>query len=90
MKGGTRGRTALHYSSSNGHAPIVQLLLAAGAHEYIRDIGGYTPLNLSQGDTCQLLHSVSVNNDECMSSFVDIMCYCPLEATVLVYCCTEW
>ena len=61
MRGGTRQRTALHYASSNGHASVVQLLLNSGAQEFVRDIGGYTPLNLCHGDACHLLHSVSYN-----------------------------
>ena len=58
-KGGTRQRTSLHYASLHDHVPVAQLLLDAGANEFARDSGGYTPLNLSMGGKmCKLLHKV--------------------------------
>lgn len=59
-KGGSRQRTPLHYASLNGNVDIAQLLLSAGANEFSRDSGGYTPLNLSfGGEMCKLLHKVN-------------------------------
>ena len=58
QKGGSHLRTPLHYASQGGHTHIVQLLLSAGANEFSRDIGGYTPLNLCKGDACRLLNKV--------------------------------
>ena len=37
---------------------MVELLLAVGASEVVRDSGGYTPLNVCQGDACRLLNKV--------------------------------
>lgn len=60
-KGGTRLRTPLHYASLNDHVDVAMILLEAGANEFARDSGGYTPLNLSMGGKmCKLLHKVSV------------------------------
>jgi hypothetical protein len=59
-KGGSHHRTPLHYASINNHVGVAKLLLNAGANEYARDSGGYTPLNLSLGgEMCKLLHKVS-------------------------------
>ena len=58
MKGGTRSRTALHYASQRGHKNVVKLLLDVGANELVRDINGYTPLNICQGDVCNILNKV--------------------------------
>ena len=58
MVGGSRHRTALHYASTKGHSEIVQLLLTAGANEFVRDSGGYTALNVCRGDACKLLNRV--------------------------------
>ena len=61
-KGGSHQRTPLHYASLNNHVGVAKLLLSAGANEYARDSGGYTPLNLSLGgDMCKLLHKVSMH-----------------------------
>ena len=57
-RGGSRHRTALHYASAGGHSRVVELLLAVGASELVRDTGGYTPLNVCQGDACRLLNKV--------------------------------
>lgn len=58
-KGGSRQRTPLHYASLNNHVAIATVLLQAGANEFARDSGGYTPLNLSMGgEMCKLLHKV--------------------------------
>ncbi len=58
-RGGSRLRTALHYASLNDHVDVAMVLLEAGASEFIRDSGGYTPLNLSMGGKmCKLLHKV--------------------------------
>ena len=57
-RGGSRHRTALHYASAGGHTRVVELLLAVGASELVRDTGGYTPLNVCQGDACRLLNKV--------------------------------
>ena len=58
-KGGSRGRTALHYASLNDHLEVAVLLLQAGTNEFSRDVGGYTPLNLSKGGRMvELLHKV--------------------------------
>ena len=51
--------TPLHYASLNNHVAIATILLEAGANEFARDLGGYTPLNLCMGgDMCKLLHKV--------------------------------
>ena len=58
-RGGTRRRTALHYASLHDHVEVAKLLLETGANEFTRDVGGYTPLNLSNGGKmCKLLHKV--------------------------------
>ena len=60
-RGGSRQRSALHYASLNNHVAVATVLLEAGANEFSRDSGGYTPLNLCMGgDMCKLLHKVSV------------------------------
>ena len=91
MKGGTRQRTALHYASSNGHASIVQLLLSSGAQEFVRDIGGYTALNLCQGEACHLLHSVSstYTYSSIWVNVIIFLCIC-VEANVFMHCCAKW
>ena len=59
-RGGSQQRTALHYASVGDHVGVARLLLQAGANEFARDAGGYTPLTLSLGgDMCKLLHKVS-------------------------------
>ncbi len=58
-RGGSRKRTPLHYASLHNHVEVAKLLLEAGANEFTRDAGGYTPLNLSNGGKmCTLLHKV--------------------------------
>ena len=58
-KGGSRLRTSLHYASLHDHVEVAVVLLEAGANEFARDSGGYTPLNLSMGGKmCKLLHKV--------------------------------
>ena len=60
-RGGSRLHTALHYASLNDHVDVAMALLEAGANEFVRDSGGYTPLNLSMGGKmCKLLHKVCV------------------------------
>ena len=62
-EGGSRQRTPLHYASLNDHVDVAKSLLKAGANEFARDSGGYTPLNLSLGgEMCKLLHKVCMYN----------------------------
>ena len=58
-RGGSRQGIPLHYASLKNHVAIATILLEAGANEFARDLGGYTPLNLCIGrDMCKLLHKV--------------------------------
>ena len=44
---GPRGKTALHYAATAGHARVTRLLLDRGANPTLRDEAGQTPLDLA-------------------------------------------
>ena len=82
-RGGSRQRTALHYASLNNHVAVATTLLEAGANEFSRDSGGYTPLNLCMGgDMCKLLHKVSVQ----YSRDCHMICLCDCHMICLCDC----
>ncbi|KIR42724.1 hypothetical protein I307_01074 [Cryptococcus deuterogattii 99/473] len=45
---GTSGSTPLHFAAANGHAPVVQMLLACGADPSKPDKNGHTPEDLAR------------------------------------------
>lgn len=76
FKGGNHQRTPLHYASINNHVGVAKLLLDAGANEFARDSGGYTPLNLSLGgEMCKLLHKVSCACTLCDYAVINLLAY---------------
>ena len=92
-KGGNHQRTPLHYASINNHVGVAKLLLDAGANEFARDSGGYTPLNLSLGgEMCKMLHKVSCACTLCGYAVTNI--YQPfgliLATTISLLGCSEW
>ena len=50
------GTTPLHYAAKEGHKEIVELLINKGAHMNVKEnLFGYTPLDLANGETADLL-----------------------------------
>ena len=92
-KGGNHQRTPLHYASINNHVGVAKLLLDAGANEFARDSGGYTPLNLSLGgEMCKLLHKVSCTSTLCGYAVTNIYQHFGLilATTISLLGCSEW
>ena len=52
---GRNGWAPLHEAVSGGHKEIVELLIASDADVNAKDIGGYTPLDYTEGETADLL-----------------------------------
>lgn len=52
---GERGMTPLHYAVEQGHAELVQFLLAQGANKNLKDDNGDTP-----ADTTKLINNEDI------------------------------
>jgi ankyrin repeat protein len=54
-KSGDEETTPLHWAANRGHEEVAELLIAKGADVNAKDIGGYTPLDYTEGEIADLL-----------------------------------